>query len=288
MTKSARTAIFLFKILPQNLLSRLFGMIVRIPLPRPMLASLIGWYSRKFSITDEYIEPEEGFGCFERFFVRKLRPGARTIDQSANSVVSPVDARHHQFGRLSSDTMIQAKGIEYSVRDLIPSPKAGEFLDGSFVTLYLSPGDYHRIHSPVEGVVAGYLHVPGRLFTVQEYMVKGLKGLFTRNERLISFIECRGKTVAMCKVGAMNVGRISVSYDSMETNRPFSKKTEVFFDGKNRYPLSKGDEIGMFHLGSTVILVFPRGFMEFNQLAAGQRVKMGEAIGSLKTASNAR
>ena len=271
--------IFLFKIIPQNLLSRLFGCITRIPVPQSLLKRIIQWYSRAYQVQDEYIEPEGGFKSFGDFFIRALRPGSRTIDPDEKAIISPVDARIDQFGSLENNTIIQAKGIHYSVQDLVPSSRAEQFINGSFITLYLSPGDYHRIHAPLSGSVTGYTYVPGRLFTVQDYMVRGLKGLFTRNERLITYIEHGGSEVALCKVGAMNVGRISVSYDSLVTNRTFRTGQEHFYDDPSQKPLKKGDEVGIFNLGSTVILLFPPDFARLDPLKTGSTVKLGQHIG---------
>jgi phosphatidylserine decarboxylase len=271
-------AIFLFTIVPQNILSRMFGYVTRLPLPSFIMGPLIRWYSKKYGVLDEYVIPDKGFRSFEHFFTRALMPDSRPIHGGQNTIVSPVDARIDQYGSLDRDTIIQAKGLDYSIRDLIPAPEAERFMNGSFMTLYLSPGDYHRIHSPVSGDITGYLYIPGRLFTVQEYMVNGLKGLFTRNERLITFLECHGQPVALCKIGAMNVGRIGLSYDSHETNGFFRSRSEKRF-ARDEITLSKGDEVGMFHLGSTVIVIFPPGFMVFNAFTRGQHVKMGEAIG---------
>ncbi|HPI89519.1 MAG TPA: archaetidylserine decarboxylase [Spirochaetota bacterium] len=278
MLKSTDIAIFLFTIIPQNLLSRLFGLITRIPVPQSIMKALISWYSKKFAVIEEYRVPESGFTCFDKFFTRELKPDARPVPRDKKSIISPVDARIDQYGLIKEDSIIQAKGIYYSVRDLVPISVAEKFINGSFITLYLSPGDYHRIHSPVSGSITGYLHIPGRLFTVQEYMANGLNGLFTRNERLITFIESKGMPVAVCKIGAMNVGRITVPYDTVSTNKFFRKKTEKAYTAKT-LSIQKGDEIGTFHLGSTVILLFPQDFIKFNSFNKGHLIKMGEPLG---------
>jgi phosphatidylserine decarboxylase len=151
------------------------------------------------------------------------------------------------------------------------------------MTLYLSPGDYHRIHSPVTGTITGYLNVPGKLFTVQDYMVRSLKGLFVMNERIVTYIQSASGMVAVCKVGAFNVGRISLAYSDIVTNRFRRRREEIFFNGKDRVPVEACDEIGVFHLGSTIILLFEKNSITFNNdLKPGGKIRMGKAIGSLR------
>ena len=177
---------------------------------------------------------------------------------------------------------MQAKNIDYLVSELIPAPLHHTFLDGTFVTLYLSPADYHRIHSPVDGVVSGVLHVPGKLFPVMEFAVNGIQGLFSINERLISYVKTEHGVCAVCKIGAMNVGRISLSYSDIITNRSvFRRKREIIFPSEFRPQVHRGDELGIFHLGSTVVLLFQKGMVELDRLYPGQKVRMGEKIATL-------
>jgi phosphatidylserine decarboxylase len=275
--------IYLFKILPTAYFSRIFGYITRLNLPADFLRKIISWYSEKFGVNnDEYTEPESGFKNLDDFFTRSLIPGKRKFDTSGKKILSPVDARVDSYGIISNDKLIQAKGIEYTISDLLPSSLAGRFIDGSFATLYLAPGDYHRIHSPVNGNIIAWLHTPGRLFTVQEFMVKGLPGLFSINERLTSFIETEKGMVAVCKVGAMNVGRISLSYDKVITNKKFfRKRKEMIYDSKSQIKINAGDELGKFHLGSTIVLLIEKNAGTFNNIQNGLKVKTGEIIGEI-------
>ncbi|MFC1670329.1 archaetidylserine decarboxylase, partial [Spirochaetota bacterium] len=209
-------------------------------------------------------------------------PGAHQINSSKNTVVSPVDARVDQFGIINNTSLIQAKGVEYSLKNLIPSDMANHFINGTFITLYLSPADYHRIHSPVSGKIRGYFLVPGKLFPVHEVMVGGIKNLFSKNERSITYIETDMGKVAVCKIGAMNVGRISLSYADVISNKAFRKRKELLYNDKDIIDIKAGNELGMFHLGSTIILVFQKDIMNFEKLNYGQKVRMGEKIGSLR------
>jgi len=274
--------IFFFRIIPKSSLSRILGCVARITLPRSIMDAFIQWYSVKYGVKEEFITPAGGFKTIDQFFTRRLKDGIHTIDRTGNCAVFPVDARIDQFGDIKDTTMIQAKGVEYSLRYLVPSETYRKFLWGNFITLYLSPGDYHRIHSPVDGTVVGYFNIPGKLFTVQDWMVRGLPDLFAKNERLISYIESRAGMVAVCKVGAMNVGRITLSYCAERTNRTFRRRREFFFPPQDQVPVHAGDELGVFHLGSTIIILFQRGMITFDGFKPGEKIRMGNRIGVLK------
>jgi phosphatidylserine decarboxylase len=287
MKKSRAISVFIYRIIPKSLISRVFGCIARIPLPQSLLKSIIRWYSATYGVKDEYVVPARGFRNLDHFFTRKMKDGSHTIDRSGNCAVSPVDARIDQFGEITDTTIIQAKGIGYSLRFLVPSETYRKFLWGSFMTLYLSPGDYHRIHAPVDGTITGYFNVPGKLFTVQDWMVRKLPDLFAKNERLISYIESAAGAVAVCKIGALNVGRISLSYSPVRTNRMFRRRAEVFFNPEECVPVRAGDELGIFHLGSTIILLFQRGALSFDNFKQGDTIRMGKRIGTLHSPNNA-
>jgi phosphatidylserine decarboxylase len=273
--------VFIFKIIPTSLLSRLFGYLAGAKLPQSLLRPMIRWYCRSYDVnTAEFYYPPEGFSSFDSFFTRKLDEGIHKIDRASSAVVSPVDARVDQFGKINTSSILQAKGIDYTINELIPSDTSMEFTDGLFITLYLSPSDYHRIHSPAGGRIAGYFHIPGCLFTVQDFMVNGLKGLFTKNERLISYISTDHGLIAVCKIGAMNVGKISLTYDTVVTNKFIRGKREYFYYDNLRRPVKKGEEIGAFHLGSTIIMLFQKDMISFDRLKEGQKVRVGQRIGT--------
>ncbi|HOD13957.1 MAG TPA: archaetidylserine decarboxylase [Spirochaetota bacterium] len=278
-------SLFAYRLLPKSLMSRAFGYLARLHLPRRLLESVISWYSAKYGVINEYITPAGGFRTLDDFFTRKMKEGTHPVDSTAGCVVSPVDARIDRYGNINDTTIIQAKGIDYSVRDLIPSDTYRKFLWGDFMTLYLSPGDYHRIHSPVTGALSGYFNIPGTLYTVQEWMVNGLGNLFIKNERLVSYIECPAGTVGVCKIGALNVGRITLSYSDITTNKTFRRLDEKLFASNERIPVRAGDELGAFHLGSTIILLFQKGAVTFDSFAPGTKIRMGARIGRLNTKS---
>jgi len=276
-------AIFIFKIIPTSFLSRIFGYLALISLPNFKMKFIVRWYCNKFGVNlDEYIVPENGFKNLDSFFTRKIKPEKRKIDDTKNSIVSPVDGRIDSFGKITNGKLIQAKGIDYTLESLLPSDTAKDFQDGFFITIYLSPGDYHRMHSPVAGKIYGYFNLPGKLLTVQEFMVKGLKGLFSKNERIFSYIKTNHGKVAFCKVGAMNVGKITLSYNKEKTNKWIRRKQETFFESKDEIAIEKGEEIAIFHMGSTVILLFQKNKIEFTQIKMGQKIKLGEKIAFFK------
>jgi len=230
-----------FKLLPKSLISRLFGYCALIPIPLSFMNIIIKWYAEKYGVKlDEAVMPEEGFKNLNSFFTRQLKNGSFVIDKDKKSVVAATDSRVDEFGDITEDKIIQAKGLDYSVRDLIPSEMADNFINGKFITLYLSPGDYHRIHSPVAGEITGFYNIPGKLYSVQESVVNSLKGLFVVNERLVTYIDTGKWNIAVCKIGALNVGKISIPYDKGVTNRIFRKRNEVKYKKGEGPRIEKG------------------------------------------------
>ncbi|HEY1407204.1 MAG TPA: archaetidylserine decarboxylase, partial [Spirochaetota bacterium] len=192
--------IFFFVIIPKGFLSRIFGFFTRRALPGKFLSSVIRKYCAFYKVNlDEMELPIEGYRTLDSFFTRRLKKGVHQIDPGSDSVISPVDARIDQFGDITGTRIMQAKNIDYLVSDLIPAHLHHAFLDGSFITLYLSPSDYHRIHSPLNAFISGGLHVPGKLFPVMEYLVNGISGLFSKNERFITYLTTETGICAVCK-----------------------------------------------------------------------------------------
>ncbi len=274
--------VMLFKILPKGFFSRIFGYISLIPFPAFILQRIIKWYVKTYGVLiDEAVVPDGGFKTLNMFFTRKLKEGVLTVKGSDDDIVATTDSRVDQFGTISGDTLLQAKGVEYSLGELIPSKMAERFINGKFVTLYLSPGDYHRIHTPVSGRITGFFNIPGKLYTVQEWLVKKLRGLFAINERLITYIDTGRGMTAVCKIGALNVGKISLSYDNSVTNKFFRRRKEFFYEEGKMPQVSRGDEIAVFNLGSTVIILFEEGMAEISGIEEGQMVRVGDVIGKI-------
>ncbi len=281
--KNQKLSQIIIGILPKSSISRIFGYIALIPLPLVFMNMLIKWYSKKFGVNlEEAIIPEKGFKNLNSFFTRKLKDGVLIIDKDEKSLVATTDSRIDEFGDITEDVMIQAKGLDYSLRDLIPSVMAESFIDGKFITLYLSPGDYHRIHSPVSGKITGFYNIPGKLYSVQESVVKSLKGLFVVNERLVTYIDTGKGMTAVCKIGALNVGKISIPYDNVVTNKFLRKRNEVIYPDGKEPVIKKGEEVGVFNMGSTVIILFEKGMIDFKSFKRGEKVRVGQAIGYYK------
>jgi phosphatidylserine decarboxylase len=276
-----RLAIQVLELLPKNTISRIAGALAELELPEPLQSTLNESVALAADIDrDESRKPPAAYESLNAFFTRRLKPSARPVEaESEGDVVMPVDGELSAFGDIRGGTMFQAKGRTYDLIDLLDSGAAARrFQSGRYATIYLSPSDYHRIHSPVAGRVAEASYIPGHLFPVHPFVVERVDELFAVNERLISFIETeRWGRVGVVKVGATCVGRISLAFDSIETNRSFRRRRIERYDDVD---VSPGDHIGIFNLGSTVVTLFEsRDFQFRDDLERGQQVEMGDRMG---------
>ena len=233
------------------------------------------------------VEPEPtAYGSFNEFFTRALRPGTRPVDPDARAIVSPVDGTVSEAGTLSEDRLLQAKGHEYSLRALLAGKPAWErsFAGGTFATIYLAPYNYHRIHMPIAGELRESFYVPGRLFSVNQVTARLVPGLFSRNERVVCGFDSSGMPWALILVGAFNVGSMATVWHGDVTPRKHREVTALpVADVLAPTALGKAAEMGRFNMGSTVILLFPPGAVEWQStLAAGRVLRMGERIGTLR------
>ncbi|GGE18986.1 phosphatidylserine decarboxylase proenzyme [Marinithermofilum abyssi] len=275
----------LMQAMPKKTVSRLMGRIARSPWSR----RLIPYYIRRFDVDVSQVEkPVSQYATLLDFFVRGLKEGARPVDPDPRCVVSPVDGTVSQLGSIADDTMLQAKGVTYSLEALLgaDAEQARKFCGGQFVTIYLSPRDYHRIHTPVQGRVKRLTYIPGTLFPVNAMGVRCIKGLFARNERLITYMDTPAGYIALVKVGATNVGSIKVQYDPfISTNRP-GKRQKENKEYPSMQPMDKGEEIGRFEFGSTVILLFEKGKIDWTDgLAPGRFLHMGQPLAYIRHSS---
>ena len=224
----------------------------------------------------------DAYRTFGEFFARPLRPGLRPVAAGERVLVSPVDGVVSECGPLAGGRLVQAKGIDYSAAALLGDPLlAARFEGGAYLTIYLSPRDYHRIHFPLGGAVTGYRYLPGRLFPVNPVAVRNVPGLFGINERLVTLLDTPAGGCAVVAVGAMVVGRVRAYYDPTApvTNRPGARAQGR--DYLEPIPVEKGRELGAFEMGSTVILLFEAGRVRLaRHIAPGVRVRVGETIGS--------
>ena len=273
------TIFFFLWILPRNLFSRICGNIADFHLPSSFLKIIIRLFSKLYGVNLAESEKKiSEFGTFNEFFTRRLKKNARPIDQGINSLISPVDGFIGEFGKINNGTLIQAKGLDYRIEDLLEDKYRTQIYDdGSFITIYLAPQNYHRIHSMVEGEVNEFSYCTGDLWTVGPLGLNYIKNLFTINERLTTFIKTKNGECALVKVGATVVGKIKVNYHSQISNQKGSVSNKIIL--KKPFKLDKGQEIGLFELGSTVICLFPPKQVEFNNLIVGQKINFGESIG---------
>jgi phosphatidylserine decarboxylase len=281
-----------WRIAPKRALSGVIGWSAGIGIPERIRAECLARFARLYGIdTAEAEKSLAEYSGVNDFFTRRLRPGLRPIDQSADAVVSPADGTVIESGLVTEGHLIQAKGVLFELDELLADPEVAERLDGgAYLITYLSPSDYHRVHAPVGGGVVGWHHVPGTLFPVGANSVMREPGLFISNERLVTLIEGPLGLCAVVMVAAVGVGHITAAYDAeIATHARSFKKAKV---RHARYdvplPVAKGDEIGTFHLGSTTIVVFEPRRVELSRFAPGDKTKMGETIGRIMTAPGAR
>ena len=274
-----RLLIRALSLIPKGLLSRLVGALVAIPLPRFARELVIGAFARRFGVDPSQAEkPLIEYGSIAKFFIRHLKDGARPIDPTGDVITSPADGAILLSGPIQAGAALQIKGKPYRVRELLAGGDEAERLaDGTFCTVYLSPKDYHRVHSPVTGSITGYLWVPGALWPVNSAGVSHVDRLFCRNERLITFIETESHgLVVVAMVGATNVGKMTVSHaPDVVTNTSQRDIRRVRYD--QQVPIQRGDELGVFHMGSTVVLLSERAGLHC-VIEAGRPVKMGELL----------
>jgi phosphatidylserine decarboxylase len=245
----------------------------------------INTFVRMFSVdTAEAEHPvPDGYASLNEFFIRRLRPGARPLAAQADALVSPCDGTVSQCGVISEGRLLQAKGHRYFAAELLDDPDtATQFSAGTFVTIYLAPYNYHRVHMPLEGTLVAERHVPGRLFSVNQATAAAVPRLFARNERRVFWFDTAIGPVAMVMVGALNVGSIGTPWGGTHvagfTEAPRDLAVPAAPDGE----LRRGDTVGWFNMGSTVILLLPPGGAELaDTLRPGATVRMGSAIGRL-------
>lgn len=268
-------------VLPHHLISRLVFKLTRVK--SDLKNPVIRWFIKTFNVDmqDSIEQDITRFENFNAFFTRALKDGARPIDADKHSICSPVDGTVSQAGPVENGRIFQAKGHEYSLNELLGNnPElCGAFDNGHFVTIYLSPRDYHRIHMPVSGVLKTQVHIPGRLFSVAPHTVNTVPGIFARNERVAAFFDTQFGPCAMVLVGAINVAAIETVWHGLITPPAGKKLSEIMYNNEPSKSLEKGDEMGRFNMGSTVILLFGNQINWSADLKNGQTLRMGEKIG---------
>ena len=245
-----------------------------------LTTAVITWFIGRYQVNmTEAANPDPaGYASFNEFFTRALRTDARPLAPSA--LICPVDGAISQFGRIERDRIFQAKGHDYTCAALLggDAALAAPFVDGLFATLYLSPRDYHRIHMPCDGRLTRMVHVPGDLFSVNPTTARGVPGLFARNERVVCLFDSARGPFALVLVGATIVGSMATVWHGV-VNPPRPGQVRTWHYEQAPVALRQGDEMGRFLLGSTVVLLFPRGSLRFNPAwAPGRPIRLGEAM----------
>ena len=281
----ARAFVLLQHVLPKSLLTRLVYRISRMQSPA-LKDFLIERFVKLYNIDLDDVElpVPDGFQSLNDFFTRPLSADARPIDRDPATVVSPVDGTLSACGAIERDLLYQAKGKKYSLTELLATDlhEAEDFIDGSFATIYLAPYNYHRVHAPLAGRLLSLRHVPGTLFSVNGATAGAIPKLFCRNERLVLRMETDAGTLAVILVGALNVGSISTPWTGELRPRADGVARELTLPDSNSRIVAKGDLLGWFNMGSTVIVLMPANDMMWaSGVGAGSLCRVGEALSHL-------
>lgn len=271
--------------LPQHLITRLVYRLTRIRV-RFIKDVTIRWFCWQFGVDTSEAEHHvpQGYAHFNDFFTRRLKPGLRPQPEDPLAIVSPCDGVISQSGRLEGVRLLQVKGRHYDARELLggDATLARKFSDGAFLTVYLAPYDYHRVHMPIGGRLLRTSHLPGRLFSVNATTSARVQSLFARNERLVTIFATDRGPMAIVLVGALNVGTIGVVWQDEFRAGSRLPTTEIWADSQDAPTLARGDEMGWFNMGSTVITLLPPGAGEFSDgLRAGAKLHAGQSVGRL-------
>lgn len=269
-------------LIPQHFLSLMMHRITRCR-TRWLKNLLIRSISRIYQInlSEAKSTDLDDYPSFNHFFTRELVAGARPVAEGDAVVVSPVDGAVSQLGTIEAGRIVQAKGHEYSVAELLADDGqlAAQFEGGQFATIYLSPRDYHRIHMPLTGTLRQMTYVPGKLFSVSPRTVKTVPQLFARNERVVTVFDTPAGPMGLVLVGAIFVGSMETTWAGMITP-PYGKSVQQWhYADDTAVTIEKGQEMGRFNMGSTVVLLLPKGADQFlAQWQADTPIQLGQAM----------
>ena len=277
---SDRLAVLPQYLLPKQALTALAGRIAGAQAGR-RTTQLIKWFVQRYQVNMSEAADSNvaSYVSFNDFFTRALKDGARPL--ASAELICPVDGAISQFGTIRGQQIFQAKGHDYSSTALLggDAAQAARFSDGHYATLYLSPKDYHRIHMPCSGRLQRMIYVPGELFSVNPTTARAVPGLFARNERVVCIFESANGPFALVLVGATIVGSMATVWHGVVNSKRSGELQEWRYDDQS-VDLQQGAEMGRFLLGSTVVLLFPKGPLQFNpNWAPGRAIRMGEVMG---------
>ncbi len=276
--------VLLQKVIPKYLLTNIVYRLARVRtawIKNLLIRQFVHYY--KVNVEEVSQPVPDGFETFNAFFVRELTSDARPVATETSAIASPVDGTVSAAGVIDTNSIFQAKGLSYSLADLLATDteEAAAYINGAFATIYLAPYNYHRVHAPLDGELVTARYVPGDLFSVNAATVKRLPRLFVRNERLVCHLQTSTGPMVLIFVGAMNVGSISTTWTGETRPRKSGVVEQIDILEAGAEPgFSKGDGIGWFNMGSTVILLHPPSATDaYRDLVPGQTVRMGQAIG---------
>jgi phosphatidylserine decarboxylase len=282
---SDRLAVAPQYILPKKLITQTMGALARAQ-GGAATHAVIRWFIGRYGVNmAEAANPDvTSYSSFNDFFTRPLKAGARPIEKA--TWICPVDGAISQFGRIDKNQIFQAKGHSYSTQALVggSADLAGKFEDGHFACLYLSPKDYHRIHMPCAGRLVEMIYVPGELFSVNPTTARGVPGLFARNERVVCVFDTAHGPFVLVLVGATVVGSMATTWHGL-VNPPRLPDVTRWGYGDKRIQLAQGAEMGRFLLGSTVVMLWPEGDVNFNpSWQAAKPIRLGEIMANAANA----
>ncbi|UAA38739.1 phosphatidylserine decarboxylase [Paraneptunicella aestuarii] len=275
-------------VLPKHLLSRIVGKLAAAKAGW-LTTKLIELFIKQYNVNMAEAEQENAsdYATFNDFFTRPLKSGARPLCPDEDALLFPVDGAISQFGKIEQGQIFQAKGHSYSAETLLGGDKqlAEHFNDGQFMTIYLSPKDYHRIHMPVAGKLTDMVFVPGELFSVNPLTTANVPGLFARNERVVAIFDTEYGKMAMVLVGATIVASIETVWAGTIAPNVSNQVVHTRYTEKDGIELQKGDEMGRFKLGSTVVMLYQPDMIKFADVNPGDSTRMGERNGTLLSKS---
>lgn len=278
----AKFTILIQYLVPQHFLSRLIGRLASCQ--KPWLKDcFIRWFIKRYNVNmEEALESDpQNYPDFNSFFTRALRPDARALAQQLTDILCPVDGCISQIGQLNQQTLLQAKGHDFLLTDLLggDAQRAIIFQNGHFATLYLAPKDYHRVHMPLDGQLIHMTYVPGRLFSVNQQTAQSVPKLFARNERVICYFNTPAGAMAVILVGAMIVASIETVWAG--TIAPSSRRTIQQWNYQEQaINLARGAELGRFKLGSTALILFSDGHAQWDEaMSPNNTVRLGQKLG---------
>jgi phosphatidylserine decarboxylase len=276
--------LLLQRLLPQHALSRLVGRLAECRvcwLKNFLIRRFIAAYGVNMGEAQQ--EAPESYANFNDFFTRALKPGLRPLPEAAEAIACPADGAISAIGRIAADSIFQAKGRSFSLRALIGGDEswAQRFHNGSFATVYLSPKDYHRVHMPCSGLLREFVYIPGDLYSVNQTTADNIDGLFARNERAVCLFDTDAGPMAVILVGAMIVAGIETVFAGQVAPAEIRQLRRTHYvDLAHPLRLERGAELGRFKLGSTAIVLFGEGAVEWDErLVTGSPTRMGESMG---------